>query len=431
MSDRNIVTQVGIEDLKFALSEVAENLSAHVNASLSKAHGLNILNGYIDDNGNNLNTYQDATGTVVGTHFVLFQVGNANYYAPANLTTLAGQSETSGSIQTSADALAQGGSAWVTDYTSDQVAQARSMNTDVLIPHTRLPHRLAHGGMSVTAQATYNALGNQIGTHIIRFMFDNVVYNIPVSNRFGGPAQPPRISGIPPNLSDHSDAGSEGQNKVNRPLTVTLLAGTLPVAYHWQYNNSGVWTDITPAASGNVPLPGWLSNGGNGVDFTWVNTSTPTFLIFEAKPGSGETRSGQFRCRVTNLAVPDTGPESGVITNVCTYTFQDDSGGCYISATVCAATGRGDDCSDLITLRLFRDTYMQATEERRSLVSEYYRIAPRIAAKLSKLPEFSFECNRLYRRFIEPAVAAINANNQDEAFSLYCSMVKDLEQRFK
>jgi hypothetical protein len=103
---------------------------------------------------------------------------------------------------------------------------------------------------------------------------------------------------------------------------VPFLGGTKPVEYHWQYNNTAVWTDITPASSGSLSLPGWSS----GIDFQWSDTSNPTFRIVGVHPGSNQTRSAQFRCRVTNAAVPNTGPNSGVITNTFTFTATDQTG---------------------------------------------------------------------------------------------------------
>src|SRR6185295_17636631 len=105
---------------------------------------------------------------------------------------LAGQPDSTGSIDTSVDGDAfqnQGNSAWITDYTSDQVQQAQSMNQDVLIPHTRQPHWSTHGSMSILTQPTFNTLGAKVGSHIVQIKYNNSVYNIPVSRRFGGPPQ--------------------------------------------------------------------------------------------------------------------------------------------------------------------------------------------------------------------------------------------------
>jgi hypothetical protein len=322
MPDRNIVTQVGIEDLKFALAEIAENLDAHINASLSKAHGIGLMQGFVDADGNDLTTYQDSNGDVIGNYFVRFVVNNVAYYAPAIATALPGQEATTGIVDTSADGEfeEQGGSSWVTSYTSDQVAQANAINNDVLLPHTRQPHEDTHGSITAVLQTTFSSLGHTVGTHIVQMRIGGNVYNIPASNRLGGPLQPPRIGGIPTNLS--VEIGEGDPNDCDVPVTVPFLGGTKPVEYHWQYNNSAVWTDITPAASGSLALPGWDS----GIDFQWADTSVPTFRITKVQPGSNETRSAQFRCRVTNAAVPDTGPNSGIITNTLTFTASDETG---------------------------------------------------------------------------------------------------------
>jgi hypothetical protein len=330
MPERNIVTQVGIEDLKFALAEVAANLDEHINASLSKAHGINLLAGYTDADGNDLTTYQDSNGDAIGNYFVKWVIDSVAYYSPAVVTTLPGQDATTGIVDTSADGEfeEQGGSSWVTSYTSDQVAQAEAINTDVLIPHTQQAHEDTHGSLSVVLQNTFSSLGHTVGTHVISIKIGNNVYTIPASSRFGGPLQAPRIGGIPTNYSVNIDEGDP--NDCNVPVTVPFLGGTKPVEYHWQYNNSGVWTDITPAASGSLALPGW----DDGINFQWADTSIATFRITQVRPGSNETRSAQFRCRVTNAAVPDTGPNSGVITNTFTFTASDETG-TWLCAVAC------------------------------------------------------------------------------------------------
>jgi hypothetical protein len=425
MADRNIVTQVGIEDLKFALAEIAENLDTHINASLSKAHGINILTGYIDANGNDLTTYQDSNGDIIGNYFLRFVVANVIYFAPAIVTSLAGQPATSGVVNTSPDGEfdGQGGSAWITDYTSDQVQQAEAINQDVLIPHTRQPHESTHGSMTVVLQNTFSSLGHTIGTHVIQIKFSNSLYTIPCTTRFGGPDQGPRISGIPTNLSVEIASGDS--NDCNVPITVVFNGGTKPVAYHWQFNNTGVWTDITPAA-GSVVLPGWDS----GVEFQWSDTSNPTFRITQVKPGSGQTRSAQFRCRVTNAGVPNTGPTSGILTNVCTFTATDNTGGCFITTAVCIATGLGDDCDDLCTLRAFRDSYVLPTHSGQALLKEYSELGPKIATALLSLPNYKAVCTELYATHISTAVHFIKSGNQGAALGEYVQMVRQLQRRF-
>lgn len=421
MATRNIVTQTGIEDLKFSLSELASNLASHANASLSKAHGINTITGYVDSYGNDLTTYQDSAGAVLGAYFVVFTVSGVRYYAPANATALAGQAALTAGIDTSGnDAFSgQGTSALITDYTSDLITQATNVNNNVLIPHTRLAHWNAHGNITVAAQKTYSSTGTQVGSHLVYLTIGGVNYSIPVSDRIGGPVRTPVVSGISPSQSVHFGSGEP--NSCNIPLTLTVTAGTRPIVYHWQFNSNGTWTDITPASSGALSVPGWNS----GIGYAWASTSTSTFTITSANPGSDATASMQLRCRVTNDAIPDTGPTSGVITNICVFTAQDDTGGCFITTAVCTTLGLTDNCDELNTLRAFRDSYMTESAYRLTLLDEYDRIAPLIAAKMSPAV-----CAEVFERSIQPAVQAIRAGDYESAFGLYLTLVEDLKQRY-
>jgi hypothetical protein len=261
--DRSIATQVGLKELKFALSEVAENLSAHVNASLSKAHGVNIINGYTDSLGNDLTAYRDSFGNIVGNYFLRFVVGNVAYYAPAMLTALEGQPDTTGIIDTSEtgeDFSGQGSSSWITDYTSDQVAQAESMNDDVLIPHTRQPHWSTHGSMTVLTQNTFSTLGAKVGSHVVQVKYNNIVYNIPASLRFGGPPQVWRSFGFSTSsnfLHRWVQVGSDDDQTAS--FFYRDGTGTLPRNVVLQVNNvsngTGAWVDV-PAIGGNISVSG-------------------------------------------------------------------------------------------------------------------------------------------------------------------------------
>jgi hypothetical protein len=309
MSDRSIVTQVGIEDLKFALSEVAENLSKHINASLSKAHGLNIVNGYIDANGNDLTTFQDSQGNVMGNYQILFFIGNVPYFAPALATALAGQPATNGSIDTSiVTDNGPGGSAWVTDYTSDQVAQAQAMNTDVLIGHTQQIYYSTHGSMSVIPQNTFNSLGAQIGTHLVTFRYNGQIYQIPVSNRFGGPVQTWRGFGFAADTGFTTNTGVFAHNYSGGYGSGSLFykdgGGTLPRTVTLQINErqdgSGNWTDV-PLAGGSFQL-----NDGNPVLVTAYSVTYPqtlyTFTISVRTLSDHPILLAVFRVKIVNEA---------------------------------------------------------------------------------------------------------------------------------
>ena len=55
---------------------------------------------------------------------------------------------------------------------------------------------------------------------------------------------------------------------------------------------------------------------------------------------------------------------------------------CFLTSACCQYKGLPDDCYELTTLRQFRDTYLVATEEGKTLVEEYYRIAPSVVERI-------------------------------------------------
>jgi hypothetical protein len=284
MADRSIATQVGLSELKFALQEVAQNLFSHINASLSKAHGLNLINGYVDGDGNDRTTFQDSQGNVMGVYQLQFFIGNVPYYAPADATALEGQPETNGSIDTSTEAdefSQQGGSAWVTDYTSDQVTQAESMNTDVLVPHSQQIYYSTHGNMTVSTSPTFNSLGAQVGTHLVTMRYNGIVYQIPVSDRFGGPAQMWRSFALAADPGFTSNTAVFAHNYsggyASDPIYYRDGAGTLPRTVTLQINErqdgAGNWTDV-PLAGGSFQL-----NDGEPVIVGAYNVTYPQTLF--------------------------------------------------------------------------------------------------------------------------------------------------------
>lgn len=317
MAERNLATQVGIENLKFQLAELAENLSRHVNASLSKAHGINVINGYVDADGNDRTTYQDSNGDVVGTRQLRFTVEEGVYYAPANPTAETGQPDGTGSIDTSGDeetiADTAGGSALVTNYLSDQADNALAINRDVLIPHTRVPHWEAHGGMSVTPRDTFDLDGHLIGDHVIQMIVDGQVREIPCSTRIGGPLQAPRTGNLP--TTKKSTISGD-----NEPVNVQIFptpqpTGTLPLTYQYEYfkKNTSTWTALTPGTSVHLTLAWWEPDDGpGGLNYTWV-AGTTTLRILFVSPGENQTHEIRFRLKVTN-------PFGSTYSNECIYT---------------------------------------------------------------------------------------------------------------
>lgn len=104
--------------------------------------------------------------------------------------------------------------------------------------------------------------------------------------------------------------------------------------------------------------------------------------------------------------------------------------GCFITTAVCTRTGEASDSGYLSEVRHFRDTYMQATADRRALVDEYYRIAPAIVDAIDSQKSAASEYRRIRAEYLDPAVACIRRNEAERAQSIYVSMVIDLASQY-
>ncbi len=98
-------------------------------------------------------------------------------------------------------------------------------------------------------------------------------------------------------------------------------------------------------------------------------------------------------------------------------------GGCYITTAVCDSLGLPDDCHTLQTLRMFRDTYLEARAVRRAYIAEYYATAPKLCEKIRARADAKEYLRALYTRFILPALLNIEWKNYDTAFKVYRRMI--------
>lgn len=111
------------------------------------------------------------------------------------------------------------------------------------------------------------------------------------------------------------------------------------------------------------------------------------------------------------------------------------SGGfCFITTAVCEHMGLPDDCSELQTLRNFRDTYMTkgvGAKARAKLVKEYYEVAPGIVDGLNKLPENerAHVYHVLRYNFLTVCMCQISQGDNENALVTYTSMVDFAKQK--
>ena len=67
---------------------------------------------------------------------------------------------------------------------------------------------------------------------------------------------------------------------------------------------------------------------------------------------------------------------------------------CYITTAVCEHMQKEDDCYEMQVMRRFRDEYLMQTDEGRSIIKDYYEVAPGIVmilkyAERMQLPSIS------------------------------------------
>jgi hypothetical protein len=103
---------------------------------------------------------------------------------------------------------------------------------------------------------------------------------------------------------------------------------------------------------------------------------------------------------------------------------------CFITTAVCHHAGKSDDCTELMTLRWFRDNVMLQHPEWAEEVEEYYRIAPAIVKAINQQEEAGQIYSSIQINDLDPAVTAVIAGNYDEAHRLYKDMTLRLKDRY-
>lgn len=103
---------------------------------------------------------------------------------------------------------------------------------------------------------------------------------------------------------------------------------------------------------------------------------------------------------------------------------QGKSSSCYITTAITESEGKPDDCDELVTLRKFRDEYMMPHVEREWLVRDYYALAPIICRALKQQPDGGKATFATLRRlYLEPAIAAVKAGDNEAALVHYQTLV--------
>ena len=103
---------------------------------------------------------------------------------------------------------------------------------------------------------------------------------------------------------------------------------------------------------------------------------------------------------------------------------------CFITTAVCKYFNKPDDCYELTTLRKFRDTWLAKQPDGKSLVEEYYEIAPDIVNAIDSSPEKDKIYMHILNDYINSCIKLVELGANDTCKKLYIDMVNELKEKF-
>lgn len=314
MAEKSIVTQSQLGPIKLALSQEADSLAYHANASLSQAHGFAVWTGPNPDAyGNDLRYYCDSNGDVVGTKMLRLDLGSTSYYAPLLPSTINGQSSSTGINPDLTTLLQPGQNYWVTDFSTQFTGDANLVMSGLLLPHTRQCYweygtaSKAHGGVVAGTYTSYDSAGHVVGDTALIFIVNTATIWVPASVHMGGPVQGPRLTAPCPVRVE--DSGNftygtcsmvmdhyEGSPADTAHVRWTGIDGTAPFTWVIQVSaDQTTWTDAVYNTNYPYANSGGLSTNSASYPLyehpggTCNQTIDWSFTLFTPGPGSNGT----------------------------------------------------------------------------------------------------------------------------------------------
>ena len=107
-----------------------------------------------------------------------------------------------------------------------------------------------------------------------------------------------------------------------------------------------------------------------------------------------------------------------------------ESGGCFVSSACIISRNLPDNCSELSTLRAFRDDHLLTSSSGCKLVEEYYDIAQGIVKKINSRRNSDLIWEKVFVELIKPTCKLIDMGQFDEAVKLYRLEVLKLKQLY-
>lgn len=156
-----------------------------------------------------------------------------------------------------------------------------------------------------------------------------------------------------------------------------------------------------------------------------------SYLIGKAVAANEDTARYYFNLAVQNGYNTTGGQFAGKALEAMNQHKQNqNSGGCFITTAVCNSFGKTDDCYELTTFRKFRDTWLAAQPDGKSLIEEYYSIAPRIVDEINKLADSAQIYKNIWQKYLAPCLEFIRSGDNLSCKEKYIEMVRELKYRF-
>lgn len=103
---------------------------------------------------------------------------------------------------------------------------------------------------------------------------------------------------------------------------------------------------------------------------------------------------------------------------------------CFITTAVCITLGKPDDCEELSTMRMFRDTWLRNQPDGPALIDDYYAAAPQIVAAINRTEDRKSIFEAIYKDYILPCVENAKEKNYLASKQIYIQMVNSLKAQY-
>jgi len=102
---------------------------------------------------------------------------------------------------------------------------------------------------------------------------------------------------------------------------------------------------------------------------------------------------------------------------------------CFLTTACVEHAGLADDCHELQVLRRFRDDYVAALPDGKTILSEYYLSAPTIVRRIQSSRQRGEVLGALFGT-IREAVVLIESGHHKQAFDTYATTFRNLKTQY-